>query len=322
MRIESEPLSFSRKTEVCDAQAKMIMGLARFFLAFFLLTSLCFADLAFVKTAGVSEFEEVRNGFSSSCFENRKEFDLAEDGSNESEIIEQIKSGSFRLYVSVGPQATKLIRDHFPGLPMVFSYVPNPDQAGLKGDHVTGIPLNVPIREQFSVLRNIDKKIKRVGVIYTPSVNESLVAGARSIAEDEEFVLIPSPISSSQDIQRVLPDLLSKCDALWIPPDPSLISREVIRYIGSTALSKKIPCIGANDRYVRSGAIFTLVTDAVEVGKAAGDLANQILKGATPGKLAIPELQKPRVILNLKAAGLLGLTIPNNIQNAAAKIYQ
>ncbi|HJZ11984.1 MAG TPA: ABC transporter substrate binding protein [Acidobacteriota bacterium] len=300
----------------------MITRLARFILPFFLLVRFAFADLAFVKTAGVSEFDEVRNGFSSTCFENRKEFDLTEDASNESQIIEQIRAGSFRLLVSVGPQATRLIHDHFPGVPMVFSYVPNPKEAGLKGDHVTGIPLNVPIREQFSVLRSIDKKSKRLGVIYTQSVNESLVSSARSIAEDEDFILVPSPISSSQDIQRVLPDLLSKCDALWIPPDPSLISREVIRYIGSTALSKRIPFIGANDRYVRSGAIFTLVTDPVEAGKAAGDLANQILKGATPAKLSIPELQKPKVILNLKAAGLLGLSIPKNVQNAAAKIYE
>jgi len=64
------------------------------------------------------------------------------------------------------------------------------------------------------------------------------------------------------------------------------------------------------------------VTDPVEAGKAAGDLANQILKGATPAKLSIPELQKPKVILNLKAAGLLGLSIPKNVQNAAAKIYE
>jgi putative ABC transport system substrate-binding protein len=296
--------------------------LSRYVLPIFVLTGFCFADIALIKTAGVAEYEEVRNGLSSTCFENRKEFDLAEDGSNQNEIVQQIRTGNFRALVSVGMQASRLARDQFPGVPVVVTYVPHPEEAGLEGNTIAEIPLVVPMREQFLVMRNIDKKIKRIGVIYTQSANARLIAEARTIAEDQDMLLVPAPIASSQDIQGVLAELLSKIDALWIPPDPSLNSREVIRYIGSTALAKQIPCIGANDRYVRAGAIFTLVTDPIEIGKAAGEVTNQILKGAAPSKVDVPEIQKPKIILNLKAAALLGLTIPQNIQNSAAKIYQ
>src|SRR5205085_8979398 len=123
-------------------------------------------------------------------------------------------------------------------------------------------------------------------------------------------------------IQKAMTDVLGKSDAIWIPPDPSLNTDEVIRYIGSTSLAKQIPCVGPTDRYVRSGAIFSLAPDAIEAGRLAGDLANKVLQGTAAGKLPVQLLQKPKVILNLKAAALLGLTIPKNVQDAASKVYQ
>src|SRR5262249_14407176 len=134
--------------------------------------------------------------------------------------------------------------------------------------------------------------------------------------------VIASGISSSQDIQKAVSDVISNADALWIPPDPSLNSDEVIRYISTTSLSKKIPCVGPNERYVRSGAIFSLSADAIEAGRTAGDIANKVLQGTAPSKLPVQELSKPKIIINLKAAGLLGLTIPKNVQDGASKIYQ
>ena len=303
-------------------RGKMTNRLARFLLIFLLQATASLADLAIVKTAGVQESEEALNGFASICFEPKQEFDLLEDLTNGAQIVESIKTGNFRLLVAIGAQAATLVRENFSGIPILFCLVLNPEKIGLKGDHIIGIPLNLPIREQFAVLRSIDKRVKRLGVIYTQPTNDSLIAAARSAAMDEGLLLVPLPISSSQDLQRALTELLEKCDALWIPPDPSLNSREVIRYIGNASLAKQIPCVGPNDRYVRSGAIFTLAVDALETGKSVGELANKILKGASPSKLSVPEQQRPRFIINLKAAGLLGLTIPKNIQSSASKVYQ
>ena len=136
------------------------------------------------------------------------------------------------------------------------------------------------------------------------------------------MTIVASGISSSLDIQKAFSDVISNCDALWIPPDPSLNSEEVIRYISSTSLSKKIPCVGPNERYVRSGAIFSLSADAIEAGRSAGDTANKVLQGTPPSKIPVQELLKPKIIINLKAAGLLGLSIPKNIQDGASKVYQ
>jgi putative tryptophan/tyrosine transport system substrate-binding protein len=287
-----------------------------------ILSQLVFADIAVVKTAGVLAFDEARNGFASTCFENKQEFDLSEDLSNKDEIIKGLKSGNFRLIVAIGSQAASFVKSNFPDIPEVFTMVVNPDRMGLTGNNATGVALDVPIREELLILKSIAKKARRIGVIYTQPANDTLINSLRSVASETDFVVVPEPINSSADLQKAMTDLIGKCDALWIPPDPSLNSEDVVRYIGSTSLSKQLPCVGPTDRYVRSGAIFSLAADAVEAGKLAGDLANQILQGTAPSKLAIQTMSKPRIIINLKAAELLGLTIPKNVQNSASKIYQ
>lgn len=286
------------------------------------LAQFSFAEVAIIKTAGIASFDDARNGFSSICFENKKEFNLMEDLSNQNDIVSQIKGGTFNLIVVMGPLAAKFAKDNFPNIPTVFCMVLNSDVNAIKADNNTGVSVDVRIKDQFTVLRNISKKIKRVGIIYTQPVNDPLIASARTIANDLGMSVVASGISGSQDIQKAMNDIIGKIDALWIPPDPSLYSDEVIRYIGSTSLTKLIPCFGPNERYVRSGAIFSMSFDPVEAGRTAGDLANKILQGTSPSKLQIQELQHPKIIINTRAAGLLKLTIPKNIQDAASKVYQ
>ena len=278
------------------------------------------AEIALVKTG--TGYDDARNGFSSICFENKKEFTLLEDLSNQAQVADEIKAGTYSMVVALGPQAALFAHQNLPGLPLVYTLVARADKMGIKGENVTGVSMQVPLLEQFNVLRNISKKIKRVGVLYTPAVNDSLIESAKEVAGGQNLSIVPSPVTSSQDIQHAVTELVGKCDALWVPPDPSLASDDVVKYIGSTSLSKQLALVGPSERYVRAGAIIAMVLDAVDAGKSAGDLANKIIAGTPPSKLPVVEQKKFKIIINLKAAGLLGLTIPKNVQDAAGKVYQ
>jgi putative tryptophan/tyrosine transport system substrate-binding protein len=308
------------KDMLCRAVAMATKFLEFLPLVFFV--TIANADVGIVKTGGVIAFEEARNGFTSICFENNQQFDLAEDLSNRDEILNSLRSGKFNLIFAIGPQSANLVRENLATTPLVFAYVVDPEKQGFKKDYATGVALNVQTREQFLLLKSINRKIKRIGIIYTKGPNDPIFDSAKTAAENENLELIPGPINSNQDLQQVMTGLIGKVDALWIPPDPSLNSEEVIKYIGSKSLENKMPCVGPTDRYVRSGAIFSYAADNVEVGRMAGDLANKILQGTPTSKLPVQQVQRPKIIINLKAASLLGLTIPQNLQNAASKIYQ
>src|SRR5262245_30950302 len=127
------------------------------FLLLLFTATLSFADVAIIKTGGVAAFDEARNGFASICFENKQEFDLMEDLSNQSQVADAIKAGHFNIILAIGSQAAQFARSNFPAMPLVFCLVVNPDRVGLKGDNITGVSLAVPIREQFVILKNIDK---------------------------------------------------------------------------------------------------------------------------------------------------------------------
>ena len=280
------------------------------------------AEVAIIKTAGVAAHDEARNGFISVCFEANQQFDLKEDLSNRTEIVDSIGAGKFTAIFAIGTQAANLAREGFPAIPLIFAFIVDPEKQGFKKENSTGVELKVPIREQFIVLKTISRRIKRVGVIYTKDFNESLLSTAREAAEKEDLEIIAVPINSSLDLQQALGSIVGKADALWIPPDPSLNSEEAIKYIGSKSLENKIPCVGPSDRFVRSGAIFSYAVDTIETGRVAGEMANKVLEGTPTAKVPIQELSKPKVIINLKAATILGLNIPQNLQNAATKIYQ
>ena len=296
--------------------------LYRLAFTFLVLAAPAFADIAIVKTSGVVAFDEARNGFTSVCFENHQQFDLNEDSSNKDQVLENLKTGNFRAVFAIGTQAANLIRDNLPDVPLVFAFVVDPEKQGFNKDHSTGVELKVPVREQFIVLKSIKRKIKRVGVIYTKVLNEDLASAARSAGEDENIEVVSVPIQSSLDLQKAMTDLMGKVDAMWIPPDPSLNSEEVIKYIGSKSLENKIPCVGPSDRYVRSGAVFSYSVDTIETGRIAGEMTNKILEGTPISKVPVQEIQRPKIIINLKAANLLGLQIPQNLQDAASKVYQ
>lgn len=281
-----------------------------------------YADVAIVKTPGVAAFDEARNGFTSICFEKNQQFDLAEDLSNQTEVLEGLRGGNFKVIFAIGSQAANFVRENLSTVPLVFAFIVDPEKQGFKSEHSTGIALKVPVREQLIVLKTIKRRIKRIGVIYTKDVNESLAAAARSAAQDEKLEMITVPIQSSQDLQKAMTDLIGRTDALWIPPDPSLNSEEVIKYIGSKSLENKIPCVGPSDRYVRSGALFSYSVDTIETGRMAGELVNKILQGTPISRLPVQEIQRPKIIINLKAAALLDVTIPQNLQDAASKVYQ
>ncbi len=154
-----------------------------------------FADVAILKTAGVAAFDEARNGFVSTCFEANQQFDLIEDLSNKDEIINSIRSGNFKAIFAIGSQAASLARENFPEIPLIFSFIVEPEKQGFRRDQSTGVAMKVPIREQFIVLKTISRKIKRVGVIYTKDLNDSLLAAARKAGEDEDLEIVASPIN-------------------------------------------------------------------------------------------------------------------------------
>ena len=89
----------------------------------FLTAGFARADVAIIKTAGVAAHDEARNGFISVCFEANQQFDLKEDLSNRTEIVEAIGAGKFTAIFAIGTQAATLARENFSSIPLIFVFI-------------------------------------------------------------------------------------------------------------------------------------------------------------------------------------------------------
>lgn len=280
------------------------------------------ADIAVLIGPSVVSPQDALNGFASVCSEKKVEFRLAPDLNNESQVVDQIKAGTFRLILAIGPQAVEISRTNFSDLPVVFTQVSTTANVETKAKNMTGVLQSAFIEEYLTLLKSINNKIKRLGLIYSEPYNNEFVRQAEKLASKEGITLVHVPISSSEDVANAIREVMGKSDAVWFPLDPSLMAEETIREVGAACLEQKTLCIGATDRYVRFGSVFALVLEASDAGRAAGELANKILDGTKPSKLSVVEMDTPQVIVNLKVVKQLGLTLPKNIENAASKVYQ
>jgi len=87
-------------------------------------------------------------------------------------------------------------------------------------------------------------------------------------------------------------------------------------------VKRRLPAIYARSRYVKAGGLMSYGTDAPDLYRQAATYVDKILKGAKPADLPIEQPKKFELIINLKTANLIGVTIPPEILLQATKVIK
>jgi putative ABC transport system substrate-binding protein len=89
------------------------------------------------------------------------------------------------------------------------------------------------------------------------------------------------------------------------------------------AAARHIPVAGHRKEWVERGALFSYAENIREIGRvAAGRYVDKILKGAKPADLPIEAYERPELVINLKTAKALGLTIPQSVLLQTDQVIQ
>jgi putative ABC transport system substrate-binding protein len=195
-------------------------------------------------------------------------------------LKEMLTENTFRLLTAVGPEATRFIWQDLPetGTPKLYSIVVNPEALVGPEDAECGIPFSIPPGRQIETIRRALPGIHRLGLLYNPDHNESFFQDALA-AETTSFSIVPLRIGSKRDIAPVLRRQLSDIDALWMIVDRTIDAESLVRFIIKTALLKKVPVIGYNRFFYRSGAAFSFVFQYDEIGRQTAGAALSALSG-------------------------------------------
>ncbi|MCK1716631.1 ABC transporter substrate-binding protein [Bradyrhizobium sp. 141] len=192
------------------------------------------------------------------------------------------------------------------------------------GHNVTGIAIfaeetNVKLVE---LLREVAPRAVRLAAIAAITGGGNLSLGAvqetgRKLDFDVEII----KIADTADLANALrPDVLSRFDALMIPPDVVLSRHkaEIVKLIGS---SNK-PAIFPSSDWAESGGLLAFGPDLAEAGRQLILQLDRVLKGAKPGDLPFERPTKFALNINLHTARAMGIELPPTLLARADKVIE
>jgi ABC-type uncharacterized transport system substrate-binding protein len=233
--------------------------------------------------------------------------------------------------ITQGTQATDAARRAVRTVPIVFAVAGDPVGTGLvtslarPGGNVTGLTDIAPeiAGKRLDLLREAIPGITRIAVLWNPanpsaapqmkdtgSVAHSFGLGIRSLELRDLSHLEGAFVTAVQDRAR----------AVIVLSDGALYARRVD--IARLAAKHRLPCVAWTPEFANSGCLFAYGANVVEMHRRAATVVDRILKGANPAGVPVEQPTTFELVVNLKTARALGLTIPPTILARADRVIE
>jgi len=230
-----------------------------------------------------------------------------------------------------GTVATRAAKRATSNIPIVMVLVGDPVGSGLvanlahPGGNVTGLSLMIPdlTAKQLQLLKEAIPRLTRVSVLWNPDtpryakVVEDLKAVAPSLSIELSFVAVRTPNEIGPAFSAVS---RAHAQALYVIGDPLFfVHRTTLFKLASKA---RLPTMYGLRQYVDAGWLMSYGANYEDLFRRSAAYVDKILKGAKPGDLPIEQPSKFELIVNLKTAKALGITIPESIVLRADEVIR
>jgi putative ABC transport system substrate-binding protein len=215
-------------------------------------------------------------------------------------------------------------------IPIVLALANDPVGSGLvaslarPGGNVTGLSLLAPdlAGKRLENLRQVLPDVRRLAILgnagYPAAVVEmvGLQATARKLGLE---AMIPE-VRRAEDMAPAIEQLRGRVNALYVCADP-LISTNHVR-INTLALAAQLPTMHGSRDYVEGGGLMSYGPHYADLFRRAGDYVDKILRGTKPSDLPIEQPTKFELVINLKTAKTLGITVPPSVLATADEVIE
>ena len=236
------------------------------------------------------------------------------------------------IVVAGGAPLVRATRSATKTIPIVMTGAgSDPVKAGLveslarPGGNVTGLT-NLAIDlggKRLELLKEVVPKLARVAVLYDVTnpanvieVKEELSVAARAL----RLTLQPWEVRTGDDFERVFAALKQRSDGLYVLASGLINANQ--KWIVGFAQKSRLPSVYQNKDDVEAGGLMSYGSDQTDRNRRAAWYVDKILKGANPAELPVEQPMKFELIINLKAAKQIGLTIPPNVLVRADKVIR
>jgi putative tryptophan/tyrosine transport system substrate-binding protein len=235
------------------------------------------------------------------------------------------------IIVVSGTTSTRAAKEATVTIPIVMGFNNDPVGNGFvtslahPGGNITGLSTLAPeiSGKQLELLKEIVPKLSRVAVLgssTTPGNAQArreieLAAGALKVQLQYLDVL------ATKDIETAFRAASNgRADAVLVLQSFVVLPQR--KQIADLAVKNRLPAIYYSIEYVEDGGLMTYSVSVTDLSRRAATYVDKILKGAKPADLPVEQPTKFELIINLKAAKQIGLTIPPNVLARADKVIK
>jgi len=244
------------------------------------------------------------------------------------EVVEQKPD----LIVAETTVAVAALAGESRAIPIVFVNVSDPVGNGFvaslarPGGSITGFMSNEPTLggKWPELLKEIAPAVVRVGFLFNPDTApyaEPFLRAAEAAARTLGMELAAARIHNDADIEREIAALASTPGGgLIVLPEPTTNTRSAL--IIALAARHRVPAVYAFRYQATSGGLISYGVDVDDSFRAAASYVDRILRGEKPTDLPVQAPTKFPVVVNLKSATALGLTVPTSILLRATEVIE
>jgi putative ABC transport system substrate-binding protein len=213
-------------------------------------------------------------------------------------------------------------------IPIVFAASGDPVGSGLvaslarPGGNVTGLSIQSvdTVSKRVELLRNVVPNLHRLAVLANESnpMNRREAEEVRSAAHALGVEVASLDVRRADDIAPAFAALDGHADALYVTADPLF----GFNAISALALKARLPDIHSLREEVVAGGLLSYGANFPDLFRRAAELVDRILRGTKPADIPVEQPTKFDLVINLKTAKALGLTVPHNLLVLADEVIE
>jgi len=246
------------------------------------------------------------------------------------EIAAEFARLNVDVIVTSGTPTVIAVKQATSVIPIVFATAANPVGTGLvaslprPGGNVTGLSLQQAdlAGKRLELLREFIPDLRRLAILANVGSPNAVMDmhEVQAAAKTLGLEVIPFEVRRAEDIAPGVETLKDRAEALYIPSDP-LINSNWTR-INALALGARLPTLYAVREVVEVGGLISYGPNRLDLYRRAADYVDKILRGAKPADLPVEQPIKFELVVNLKTAKALGLTIPESLLLRADEVIE
>ena len=259
------------------------------------------------------------------------EYRWAEGRNEPADIVAEFVRRKVDIIVTYGTPSILAAKQATSGVPIVFAAAGDPVRTGIvaslarPGGNVTGLSLLATdlSGKRIELLREVVPDLRRLALLGNVGNPQVVVeigevqAAARTLGLD---VVTSSEIRKAEDVAPAFESFKGRADALFVVLDPLINNNRVP--VATLALGARLPTMHGLRDLVEAGGLMSYAANFPDLFRRTAGLVDKILRGVKPAEIPVEQPAKFDLVVNLKTAKALGLTISETFLARADEVIE